>query len=750
MPIDWNDEEDPYIEEGVTTINEVGCLDNIREQIKVLERVFRVLSDADISDDSYGYCLKILCYISDSNPSNPIICQLLKECSNAARVFLYNDMNQTQNVSFRETTYFGIVEEYAKAFYTTSNGLILTKEQKQLFDIFQEHRRIAISAPTSFGKSRMVYEIIWANQEEYKNVAIILPTIALISENYLRFKNSELASKYNIVNSIRQIRNDNNIFILTPERMVTLLDEIPDLRFELVVMDEIYKLENDSRSNVFSFCLYQLLKRSKDIYLIGPYFRGISKKLLERTGAVFHKFSTEIVQKNVVDVYHTPIGEVYSTESGECVKAKGDDTNLKRLLDNCIGQTLVYSPQKLNAETLAKKIARWSEIDLDSPLIDYIADTYSADWSLVKCLKKGIAFHHAAVPKYILTEIVEEFNVENAKIRTIVCTPTLMEGVNTTAKNVIITAGKKADEDLSGFDVKNLKGRAGRLNVHFLGNVYVLAQIPQEEEKAEIEFMYYDSSNIPGEDLIHIDTVDLNIIAQEKKLEILNRLGELGIPVELVKANKFVDIEKQIRFIRFLRNNGETFDSDGSITREGIPLKQELNIILNYIAVYLLPDSEKERIAGRQGVFEAGFGILKQRINFYVYEKPTIQQFIKCQIGKTVDTQIRNAFSFITNYFEFLLPKYLMAVANLYNFVAQEKEWEEIHLDYVISILQYGFVEKHNIALKDAGVPNDIIRKVGKHFDGCQDIVDIRETYKHINLEKLLNPIELRIFNRYI
>lgn len=750
MPIDWDDEEDPDIEQSIVTNKETEYLDCVREQIKVLERVFSILSGANVRDESYGYCLKILCYISDSNPSNPIICQLLKECSNAARVFLYNDMNKTQNASFRETTYFGIVEEYAKAYYTTSNGLTLTKEQKQLFDLFQENRRIAISAPTSFGKSRMVYEIIWANQEKYKNVAIILPTLALISENYLRFKNSRLANKYNIVNSIRQIRNDSNIFILTPERMVTLLDEIPELRFELVVMDEIYKLQNDSRSNVFSFCLYQLLKRTKDIYLIGPYFRGISKKLLEKTGAVFHKFSTEIVQKNVVDVYNTPIGEVYSTESGACVKAKGNDTNLKRLLDHCIGQTLVYSPQKYNAEILAKKIAGWSEVDLDSSLINYIANTYSEDWSLVKCLKKGIAFHHAAVPKYILTEIVEEFNVENSRIRTIVCTPTLMEGVNTTAKNVIITAGKKADEDLSGFDVKNLKGRAGRLNVHFLGNVYVLAQIPQEEEKAEIEFMYYDSSNIPGEDLIHIDTDDLKMVAQKKKLELLNRLNELAIPVELVKVNKFVDIEKQISFIHFLRNNGETFDSDSSITREGIPLKQELSIILNYISNFLLTDSEKEKIARRHGAFDVGFGILKQRINYYVYEKPTIQQFIKCQAGKTVDTQIRNAFSYITNYFEFLLPKYLMAVSNLYNFVAQEKGWEEIHLDYVISILQYGFVEKHNIALKDAGVPNDIIRKVGKHFDGCQDIVDIRETYKHVNLEKLLNPIELRIFNRYI
>ena len=52
---------------------------------------------------------------------------------------------------------------------------LLSRDQKDLFDLFERERRIVISAPTSFGKSRIVQEIIIHN--DYKNIIIVLPTI---------------------------------------------------------------------------------------------------------------------------------------------------------------------------------------------------------------------------------------------------------------------------------------------------------------------------------------------------------------------------------------------------------------------------------------------------------------------------------------------------------------------------------------------------------------------------------------------
>lgn len=56
------------------------------------------------------------------------------------------------------------------------------------------------------------------------------------------------------------------------------------------------------------------------------------------------------------------------------------------------------------------------------------------------------------------------------KIKYLFCTSTIIEGVNTSAKNIIYydsTKGRRTPIDF--FDYSNIKGRAGRLMVHYIG-----------------------------------------------------------------------------------------------------------------------------------------------------------------------------------------------------------------------------------------------------------------------------------------
>ena len=48
------------------------------------------------------------------------------------------------------------------------------------------------------------------------------------------------------------------------------------------------------------------------------------------------------------------------------------------------------------------------------------------------------------------------------------------EGVNTSAKNLIVLHSKKGDKELKKFDAKNIAGRAGRFLYHYSGRVIVL------------------------------------------------------------------------------------------------------------------------------------------------------------------------------------------------------------------------------------------------------------------------------------
>jgi len=76
-------------------------------------------------------------------------------------------------------------------------------------------------------------------------------------------------------------------------------------------------------------------------------------------------------------------------------------------------------------------------------------------------LKKGVGIHHGRLPKYIQREVIKLFN--QREIKEIFCTTTIIEGVNTTAKNVIIASSKKARIDLEKFDLLNIEGRSRKV-----------------------------------------------------------------------------------------------------------------------------------------------------------------------------------------------------------------------------------------------------------------------------------------------
>lgn len=64
------------------------------------------------------------------------------------------------------------------------DGRMLHRYQKNVLDMFVAGHlnRYILSAPTSFGKTFIVYEII--KKIHYANIVLIFPTISLLSENY--------------------------------------------------------------------------------------------------------------------------------------------------------------------------------------------------------------------------------------------------------------------------------------------------------------------------------------------------------------------------------------------------------------------------------------------------------------------------------------------------------------------------------------------------------------------------------------
>lgn len=98
------------------------------------------------------------------------------------------------------------------------------------------------------------------------------------------------------------------------------------------------------------------------------------------------------------------------------------------------------------------------------------------EWSVLKAMERGYLVHHGQLPLGIRMLQLDLFNDPDNKIyNRMLCTATLLEGVNTTAENIIITKpARGSGNKFDAFDFYNLVGRTGRLFQHYLGKAYYI------------------------------------------------------------------------------------------------------------------------------------------------------------------------------------------------------------------------------------------------------------------------------------
>jgi replicative superfamily II helicase len=111
-------------------------------------------------------------------------------------------------------------------------------------------------------------------------------------------------------------------------------------------------------------------------------------------------------------------------------------------------------------------------------LSDFISDTVHPKFSLAEIIKRGIAYHHGKLPFHV--RLLVEDGIRKKEVKTIICTTTLLQGVNLPVQNILIrnpnlfTRRKKDSIKLSNYEIANLRGRAGRLLKDFVGRTYIL------------------------------------------------------------------------------------------------------------------------------------------------------------------------------------------------------------------------------------------------------------------------------------
>jgi replicative superfamily II helicase len=347
-------------------------------------------------------------------------------------------------------------------------GLLFHTLQLQIYRDLLAGRNVVLSASTSVGKSLVVDAVI--SSGKHHHIVIIVPTIALIDETRRRLA-KRFGTAYDVVTHPTQESNGARptIFVLTQERALTR----PDLGVvTFFVIDEFYKLDltrdQTDRTIDLNLCFNKLAKSGAQFYLIGPNIDAVTG-LGEAYEYTFipSRFST--VALDIV------VHDLPRDDEVRCEK-------LLEILPQLETPTLVYcqSPSKatLVAEALIDS-ALFPEVFATADVIDWLVREYPEQWVFVKALRHGIGIHHGNIPRALQQYVVRAF--EQGHIKTIVCTSTIIEGVNTVAENVIVYDKRLGGPNLDSFTFKNIAGRAGRMTKYFIGKVFVLEAPPAEE-----------------------------------------------------------------------------------------------------------------------------------------------------------------------------------------------------------------------------------------------------------------------------
>lgn len=386
-------------------------------------------------------------------------------------------------------------------------GLTLHREQLAALHTLSNGKNLILSAPTSFGKSILIDALLY--QDRFRRVAIVLPTIALLDE-FRRRLITRFGDQFDVLmHHSETATRERVIFLGTQERLINR----DDLGFlDLVVVDEFYKLDphrRDDRSVTLNAAVYKLLSKAKQFFFLGPNIDGVFTSDGSRWRFEFLKTRFSTVAVDTIDL------KSVADKDGRL------HDEIKKV-GNWPALIFVSSPDKAN-KLAADIVARGTKLGNGALLSRWMVENYGGKWELSEAVAAGIGIHHGRIPRALASRFISLFNAR--KIPVLVCTSTLIEGVNTAAKSVLIYDKTIANRPYDFFTFSNIRGRAGQLGKHHVGQVFLFHEPPKQQDVEVTAPLFGDPDNAPDEYVVHMDEGDVSPVISDRVADIAQRVG---------------------------------------------------------------------------------------------------------------------------------------------------------------------------------------------------------------------------------
>ncbi|MBC9936022.1 MULTISPECIES: DEAD/DEAH box helicase [unclassified Leucobacter] len=412
---------------------------------------------------------------------------------------------------------------------TSRGDAILTDTQYAITEKMRGEDYFSFSGPTSLGKSFIIkdalYDIVRRDELNDRCVVVLVPTKALIGQTAADLRNLltevpevNVATYPSLPKLLRQ-KYRRTIFVLTPERLLRYLAN-PVRDIDYLVVDEAQKViaKNDARSSLYYHAIVEATRRfATKLVFASPsienpeLFLQLFGKATNGTLSVSER--TVAQQRYFVDLVDRK-QYYFSGLDAEPLEldAAPSQTNVVDFILARSGdrKAIIYINGSLKSAEFALRLAERRDVVANEKvdeLIEHVREYVHKDYFLASTLSRGVAFHHGKMPQDVREKVEQAFADPDSPIQFVVCTSTLLEGVNLPAKNIFVLSDKHGNSSFTKIDFENLAGRAGRLTYDFSGNVVCVreeasrwtdntrALIPRAEPARAESFLVNPASN---------------------------------------------------------------------------------------------------------------------------------------------------------------------------------------------------------------------------------------------------------------
>ncbi len=457
--------------------------------------------------------LEILSYIKIFHPD------YFKKCE--------NDIVATMGLYFKNPvpeSLEGLIFDLYSQHIQEKWGAPYTPVQANILQQIQAKKCFSFSAPTSTGKSFVFRHIITGST---KDIAVIVPSRALINEYYDRVSELVNTKKVNVLSFVDQINTkhaNRNVFILTPERARELFKNKQWIDLEYILFDEAQLSDEGSTRGLY---FDSIVRRALVAFPNAKFI--FAHPFISNPGAQLKKNNIDFDENaGAVQYQHKNVGQIFYVHDGTDYYHLGTNKDilgkfkLKSTFDpieqilNGGGSVLIYVPKthilnKSIYHKFAKYISMCPKIQ-DPDALKMIEDLrkylgaskgnsnfYSSD--MISKLEHGVVTHHGSMP--LSARLILEHFTQKGFCHICFATSTLEQGINMPFDAVYIDRF----EGSRSLSVKNLIGRAGRstsINKFDIGSVVI-------HDSAKTTFRKVIVKEEPISEISHLDKKDETI-----------------------------------------------------------------------------------------------------------------------------------------------------------------------------------------------------------------------------------------------